>query len=184
MSIRKNYDHLISLGIPAQKIVRSAGLLQRDPATLERNFNYFHKKLGLKKEAIQKYPQILAELLDAFAKKMRIFKLGIHNLKKECEFSPDSFTNFFLSSPASLIAKKIYCIKNEINFKRNIDILRRPWKTIIMSINSSISKKEAERQGKELTRPLKERYDKLMKEYKVWAEKFANRRGRRLIGKI
>jgi len=53
-----------------------------------------------------------------------------------------------------------------------------------MRIEINITKKEATKKGNILTVPFKQKYDRWMKEYKLWAGKFALRRKRRLIIRI
>ncbi len=120
---------------------------------------------------------------DAFAKKMRILKLEILGLKRKEEFNINAYPNFYLFSPATLMSKKKYCSDNEIDYKNNLSILKLSWIKIIR-VNNTLSDIEANKKGKAMTEPFKEKYDKWMKEYKKWAEKFANRRGRRLIIRI
>ena len=91
---------------------------------------------------------------------------------------------FFITSPATLMAKRKFCLDNKINYKDYMNILKITWKKLIFKINPLIEELEAKDWGVELTRPYKLRYDKWMGEYKKWAKSFATKRGRRLIKQI
>ena len=172
------------MGIAPKRIASRAGLLVRDPNTLNYNFLYLTKVLGLKKSKVQNFPSLLSETLDAFAKKMRVLKLDILELKRGDEFDINNFSGFYVSSPATLRAKKQFCVENSIEYKNILSILTYPWRKIIKRVDKAITDYEAEKEGKEITQPFKKKYDKWMTEYKKWAKKFTDRRGRRLITKI
>lgn len=82
------------------------------------------------------------------------------------------------------MARKKFYLDNGIDFRNKITILILPCRKLIRKVNNSISNKEANEKGKKLTHPLKKKYDKWMTEYKKWAGKFTDRRGRRLIMRI
>jgi len=92
--------------------------------------------------------------------------------------------DFFIMSPATLLAKKEYCIIHKLDYSTNLSILRYSWKKLINKVDKTTDNAEANEKGKRLTHPFKQRYDNWMKEYKKRGKKFAQRRKRRLIIKI
>jgi len=103
---------------------------------------------------------------------------------KKISFDINDHTDFYLFSPATLMAKKNYCISHGIDFTKRLYILRLPWKKLIKMINTNISEEDAKKEGVRLTRPYKQRYDAWMREYRKYGAQFAIRRGRRLITRI
>ena len=180
-TIQNHYNNLRRLGITPQNIKTSAYLLARNPETMQDNYRYLTNTLQLEENVVQIRPQLLAENPDSFAKKLRILKFEILGLKRNSEFNPNDYKIFFMASPATLMAKKRFCIDNKINYKNNINILYTPWKKLILKINPLIDKLELKNKGEELTRPYKLHYDKWMGEYRKWTKSFVSRRGRRLI---
>jgi len=55
---------------------------------------------------------------------------------------------------------------------------------IIRRVETTISDVDANKEGKKITQPFKQKYDIWMIEYKKWAKMFADWRGRRLITQI
>lgn len=182
-TIQDHYDQLLGLGISSEKLIKYAGLLQRDPIALERNLQYL-TSVNFDKERVLEKPQLLAEQPDAVIKKMRILKLDILGLQRRSTFNPNDYISFWSTSPATLLAKRKVCRENGIVYKKCMYILRGPWVKLFQKIEPSISSKEAKKRGRELTEPLKKKYDEWMKEYKIWAGDFANRRNRRIIKTI
>jgi hypothetical protein len=148
---------------------------------LSRKFRYFVDFLELKRERLLSMPVLLTENPDSFAKKMRMFKLGILDNKRLDIFDLDMYANFYLASPATLLAKKKYCIEYKINFKSSLNVLRYTWKKLMRKIDKNITKEEAMKKGAKLTFPFKQRYDRWMKEYRLWSGGFFSRRDRRII---
>lgn len=183
-TIQTYYNNLISLGITPQKINSYPGLLGRNPNTVSSNFRYLTNVINLEEKTVQKFPQLLLENPDAFAKKMRILKLEFLSLKRKNIFNPNKYAGFYLSSPATLIAKKKYYIDKKIDLISIITALSHPFKNLIKRVDCTLSDEQAKELGKKLIRPYKQRYDKWMKEYKKWAAKFAQRRGKRLILRV
>lgn len=182
-TIQRNYDNLLQLGILPYKIASSATLLVRNPDAIVNNFQYLLHTLHISRDSVLDFPMLLAYNPDAFAKKLRIAKLEILGLKRKDNYDPNDNKQFFIFSPATLIAKKSYCIDNGIDYKRRISILTTTWGGLI-NLVQSIDLKEANKEGKRLTRPFKQKFDKWMNEYKKWAENFFNRRNRRMIIKV
>ncbi len=172
------------LGLSSEKIKSQLQLLIRDPQTIERNYIYLTQILGINKTIIQLLLALLMENPDAFAKKLRLLKSAIFGIKRGTSFDPDKFKDFMLASPATLMAKKHYCNINNIDFKNHKYILGNPWDKIMILRNPNIKKENARELGKALVKPYKKKYDLWMREYKISAEGFYQRRGRRLIQKI
>ncbi|MHA2127188.1 MAG: hypothetical protein ACW99E_17970, partial [Promethearchaeota archaeon] len=183
-SVLDNYNKLRNLGISSHKLASYAGLLSRNPKSLEGNFHYLTEKLLLEVSKVLGSPQILAENPDAFPKKMRILKLIILGLKRRNLLNPNDYYSFWFSSPATLLAKKKFCIDNRIDYIQRVSILLGPWHKLIRLIEPSVSKTEADKRGAMLTKPFKHRYDIWMKEYKKYGENFFIRRKRRIISRV
>jgi len=183
-TIREHHVHLRNMGISKEKIASQASLLGRNPDTLSRNFEYLINKVCLEESRLKNHPQILMENPDAFAKKMRIFKLETLGLRRGSRFNIDEYARFYMASPASLIAKKKYCINNKIDLGEKLSLLLRSWSYLIRRVNNTLSDKEANREGKRITHPFKQKYDKWMIKYKKWTKDFFKRRGRRLIKNV
>ena len=183
-SIKKNYNFLLALGIPRQRIINIAALLCRNRQTILLNFNYLMNNLRVDKKIIQTTPQILMENPDSFAKKMVMLKIDVLGVKRNSFFEINFYRTFFLCSPASLATKRKYCIENNIEYKGKFSVLKLSWKELIGKVDGTISNEKAKEIGKRLTRPLKQRYDKWMKEYKEWGKRFESRRGRRLVKQL
>ncbi len=115
---------------------------------------------------------------------MRILKLSILELKRSNTINLDEYTSFYITSPATFMSKKVFCVSNGIDYKKYKSFIRSPWKKIIKMVNSRISDEEAKAEGKRLTLPFKQRYDQWMKEYKKWNREFVLRRGRHLIQRV
>lgn len=79
-----------------------------------------------------------------------MFKLDILGLKRKNNFNPIEYAQFYLSSPASFLTKKIYCIDNRIDYRNNLLLLKRPWKRIIKRIDKTLSDDEADKEGKRM----------------------------------
>jgi hypothetical protein len=182
-TIQNHYDFLLHLGISPSNISSYSGLLARNPKSLERNLLYL-KSLGYSKELLIKEPQKLAEHPDAYVKKLRMAKLSILELKRKDKINPNEYTYFWRASPATVLAKKIYCNSHGISYKSGFSLLVSTWQHIIGLNEKNITKEKANKLGRELTRPYKEKYDTWMKDYKKWGDMFAIRRNRRLITKI
>ncbi len=183
-TIKDHYDKLIRLGISPQKIITQTSLLFRNPESIQDYYNYLTNIIKLEKNKILDQPQLLLFNLDAFAKKLRIFKLDILGLRRNNAFNPNEYTQFYLTSPATLLAKKNYCIDNRIDYRNNLLLLKRLWRKLIKRVEKKLSDAEAEKKGKRITLPCKQRYDNWMREYKNWCHEFALRRGRRLIIRV
>jgi len=137
--------------------------------------------VGFDKNIVLERPQLLGENPDALAKKMRVFKLYVLGLRRGAMFDLNEFRSFWSMSPATLIAKIKVCRENGIDYKNSMSLLRATWLKLFQKFDSSISKKESQRRGKELTVPIKKKYDEWMRHYKIWAEEFSLKRKRRLI---
>ncbi|KKM01030.1 hypothetical protein LCGC14_1798500 [marine sediment metagenome] len=183
-TIQSHYNFLRSLGITPQKIISQAGLLQRNSNTISSNYNYLVNMIKIKETKIQNFPQLLSENPDSFVKKMRILKLDILGLKRKSEFNPNKYEMFFLSSPATLMAKKDYCNFYKIDFRNHLTLFKHTWGRLMRKVDKTLSDKEARELGRNLTSPYKQRYDKWMIEYRKWGKKFALRRGRRLVTRV
>ena len=133
---------------------------------------------------IQKFLRLLSQNPDALAKKFRILKLDLLGLKRNDDFDVNKYQKFYIPSPATLIAKKIFLRDNGVDVKANPKLLYLTWKKIIKRINDTLSDEEADIEGKRLTLPYKKRYDVWMGEYKKWCHDFYRRRGRRIIIKV
>ena len=121
-SIMKNFDGLIQMEIPSHKICSNPGLINRNTKTLLKNLNYLTQDLGFDNEKIINTPQVLSENPDSFAEKMRI--LIILKLHPSENFNINKYSSFWFSSPATLIAKQRYCLKNGINYLHRLSILK------------------------------------------------------------
>lgn len=183
-TIQNHYDNLRRLGILPQKIASRAELLGNAPDTVSRNYRYLTNILHLEENIVQNLPQILTENPDAFAKKMRILKLEILGFKRNDNFDFNNYVKFFITSPATLMAKKEYYIENGIDYRNNLANLLIPWRKVIKKVDSTIDITLADNEGRRRTKSFKQGYDNWMKEYKKWAKEFASRRGRRLIIRI
>jgi len=184
MTIQKNFDSLLQLGIQSKILVKYPGLLLRKSRSVILNFKYLHEKIGLKKDIIRKRPQILAENPDAFAKKMRILKLEVFNLKRRDDFDIVSVSSFYGSSPATLMSKKKYCISKKIDYKNNISYLNLTWKKLTKFSGEILSDNKAKALGRALTAPIKRKYDIWMKINKIQAKEFFERKNRRIINRV
>lgn len=182
--VQNHYDSLISLGISPLKIVSNVALLKRNPETIQEHYNYLTNIIKLEEDKIQNLPQLLLFNPDGSAKKLRIFKLDILGLKQKDIFNPNKYAQFYLASPATLLAKKNYCIRHKIDDLNNLTISLYSWRKLIKRVEKTLSDAEADNEGKRITRPYKQRYDTWMGEYKKWCREFYLRRGRRLIIKI
>ncbi len=140
--------------------------------------------IKLEEERVQNFPNLLTENPDAFAKKMRILKLDILGLERGNVFSSNEYCQFWITSPATLMAKKQFCINNRINFRNSLNVLRYSWRELIRRVDNTLNDEEASEKGKRLTNPFKQKYDEWMRAYKKWAGEFAIRRGRRLIKRV
>lgn len=183
-TIQKHCKSLIDLGISPQKIAQNAQLLDKNPDTIKNHYDYLTNVIKLDEVKIQNQPQLLWLNPDAFAKKLRIIKLDILGLRRNDAFNPIKYTQFYLSSPATLLARKNYCLQHKIDVLNNINILMRSWRKIIKIVDKTVSDDEADKKGKRMTRPYKQRYDNWMSEYRKWCREFYLRRGRRLIVKV
>jgi len=183
-TIQNHYDTLLQLGFTPKKINTNAKLLGMNPDTITKKYRYLTITLQVEEKLVQNLPKLLSDNSDSFAKKMRMLKLEILKIKWCSEFNPNDYRKFFIVSPATLMAKKKYCIDNNISYKNKLWILMESWKNLSKRANKSISDAEANSEGKRITRPYKRRYDEWMGEYKKWAKNFALRRGRRLITRL
>ena len=82
------------------------------------------------------------------------------------------------------MAKKSFLIKNGIKIGKSFFKLNHSWSKILREMDNTLSEEEVKRRSKALIFPLKQKYDIWMNEYKLRAEIFANKRGRRLITRI
>ena len=112
---------------------------------------------------------------------MRIIKLDILGLRRRDEFNINKFAPFYSLSPATLLAKKIFFACNKIDILKNFNQLTLSWEKIMKKVGNTIDNANADKQGREMTKAYKERYDEWMTEYKKWCNDFFRRRGRRLI---
>ncbi len=183
-TIKTHYANLRSKEISPEKIARNASLLTMNPKTLQEHYNYLKNVINLEVNKIQQLPSLLMFNPDAFAKKLRMFKLDTLGLKRNDMFNPNEYPRFYLSSPATLLVKKDFYIENKIDFRNNLLLLRRPWKRIFKNIDKALSDADAENEGRRITQPYKQRYDSWMREYKKWCSEYYLRRGRRLIIKV
>jgi len=183
-TVQSHYNFLISLGITPQKIISQVGLLQRNSNTISSNYNYLVNIIRIEETRVQNFPQLLTENPDSFVKKMRILKLDILDLKRKSEFNPNKYEMFFLSSPATLMAKKDYCNLYRIDFRNHLTLFKHPWGRLMRKVDKTLSDKEARELGRSLISPYKQRYDKWMVEYRKWGKNFALRRRRRLVTRI
>jgi len=181
-TIKKNYDNLLRLGIKPQRISTNAQLLGRNSEKISENFNYLVNVLKIDEKKIN-MANLLNQNPDAFAKKLRILKIEIFGLKRRDVFNPNYYQKYFLSSPATLMAKKSFLINNGIDSKSFYKISH-PWTEILRKIDNTLSDEEVEKRSKILIFPLKHKYDLWMNEYKLRAEVFAKKKGRRLIIKV
>ena len=183
-TIQDHYDKLISLGISPKKLATRARLLTRNPETIQDNYNYLTNIIKLEVSMIQNRPVLLMFNPDAFAKKLRILKLDILGLKGNDAFNANECSQFYLISPATLLAKKNYCIDNGIDYRNNLLLLKRPWKKLIKRVDKTDINDKEGKEGKKMAHPYKQRYDNWMREYRTWCREFYLRRERRLIIKI
>jgi hypothetical protein len=182
--MQDNYDNLRNLGVPEKKISTYVGLLLRDPNVLNLNFRYL-ESVGINPAKIKNHPQMLASHPDALVKAMRILKLDILGLRIFDDIEINKYQKFYTRSPATLFAKIHYLAENGFNYAKNVWLLVLPWQQMInATLHTQFSKMKANVISQKYTKPLKKKYDEWMKEYKLWSDRFAKRRGRRLIRKI
>ncbi len=118
--------------------------------------------IGLKQTIVQNFPSLLSENPNSFAKKLRILKLGILGLERNSKFDPNEYKGFFISSPATLMAKKLYYIRNGIDPTGKLNKLLYSWKKIIIRDDNIRTDRQATDEGRRLTRPFKQNYDRWM----------------------
>ena len=159
-------------------------LLGNNPITISSNYKYLSEVLHLDKATIQDMPSLLSENPDSFARKMRILKIAILELKPNEEFNPNDYKDFAITSPATIMAKKDYCIENNLDYKNNPTWLKITWKKLMRKIKPNITQEGANKEKLKRTTPYKQGYDLWMKEYRKHGKKFYARRKRRIITRL
>lgn len=182
---------VFSIGLSALKVkinfLRSKGILPK--SLTASNINILtcdHQKLARRWDSLEKlgiHLKLLSENMDSFAKKMRLFKLDVLNLKRLDSIGINEYRSYFIHSPASHLAKIIFCMEYGINSRYLQSYLRKGWKTFFLSLDKAITSEEVTLLQKR-AQSFKARYDEWMGHYKRHARNFFLRRGRRLIQKI
>lgn len=183
-TLRYNFNNLLNLGIPNEKIASCPVLLLRNPDEMRRNYRYL-LSIGIDPKLVQNHPILLASNSDAFAKALRILKLDILGLTIFDKIEVNKYTTFYNRSPATLLPKIQYLTENDFNYLINVRLLGLSWsKMIERALRVRVTKQEANKISQKYSIPLKKRYDEWMKEYKLWSDQFAKRRGQRLIRRV
>lgn len=143
VTIKRKIIFLKGLGFKSYKIAQKPELFHRNEETLKDDFDYFKDILKIKKNQILIQPALLTMNPDAIAIKLRILKTNVMGLNKRDLFNPNKFIRFITNSPATIAAKKRFCLDNKINYKKNINILKFPW--LINSIESRLPSQKQKR---------------------------------------
>jgi len=106
------------------------------------------------------------------------------NLKRADFFDPNQYQRFFMTSPATILAKKQYCLGNGVKNEKYLSLVKYDWYSFLKYFDSKIQKNKMKKLKETLIKDYKKRFDAWMKIYRKFAADFYERRGRRLIQKI
>ncbi|MHA2127186.1 MAG: hypothetical protein ACXAB8_11115 [Promethearchaeota archaeon] len=184
LRIMKTKDYLVSIGIVSNRLSSCMALFSRNLDSIRENYRYYTQDLKINKETIIKFPNLLGYNPDGFAKKMRIIKQEIIGLSHTDDFDLNKYIRFYSISLPTILAKRRFCMKNNLFSKKNLSVLTIPWHKLTQKLNLNLDKNQAGELGRDLTTPIKKEFHEYMKVYKNWATQFYSRRGRRLILKV